>query len=258
MAGADRVSIDVAEDVELARATDAVRAEYLRRIQTTPRPGPDLGLFASRLREYDQLFTRLGLLPLGDRRFLDVGCANGNWLDLCCRRWGAEPSACTGVDLLEDRIAAWRLANPDSAITLLCAPAHATPLPPESFDVVHQSMMLSSLPDRHLREQTAHHIWSLLRPGGVLISYDFWLNPINPRTVGIDRRELRRLFPDGRLLHIRRLTLAPPLSRWLARLGARFLGALERTRLFNTHLLVALQRGPEPGCGVVDSRDPRQ
>ncbi len=230
-------------DTKLSRAVEDVRAEYARRHQA-PRHKWPAGVFDLRLAGYDRLFANLGLLPLGGRRFLDVGCENGSWLDLCCRRWGAQPTACTGVDLMHDRLADWRAANPDSPITLVCAPVHLVDLPAASFEIVHQSMLLSSVTDRSLRDETARRMWDLLREGGVLISYDFWTNPTNPRTVGMPLRELRRLFPDGRLRFFKRLTLAAPLMRLLAPLGVRAIAGLERLRFLNTHYLVAFERPP--------------
>ncbi len=71
---------------------------------------------------------------------------------------------------------------------------------------------------------------------------DFWLNPLNPNTVGIHWAELQRLFPHSRKVYARSLTLAPPLGRKLTMLRKPVLLALEKLRLMNTHLLVALER----------------
>jgi hypothetical protein len=106
-------------------------------------------------------------------------------------------------------------------------------------------MMLSSIVDPGIRKRTAGFLWRLLRPSGVLISYDFWLNPLNPDTVGIHLAELLRLFPKGRKVFARSLTLAPPLSRKLTMLGKPALLALEKLRVMNTHFLVALERPPD-------------
>jgi hypothetical protein len=139
----------------------------------------------------------------------------------------------------------WRLANPGTEIIFIRNPTHELDLTPRSFDVVHQSMMLSSIVDSEMRTRTAEVLWSLLRPSGILISYDFWLNPFNPDTVGIDWAELRRLFPKGHKVYARSLTLAPPLARALTILRKPGLLALEKLRIMNTHLLVALQRPQE-------------
>jgi hypothetical protein len=172
----------------------------------------------------------------------DAGCANGKWLEICCQRWAARRGNCFGNDQRETPWRKWHEANPDTAITFIPRPTHEIELPPRSFDIVHQSMMLSSIVDAGIRGRSAEVLWKLLRPGGFLISYDFWLNPMNPATIGIHARELRRLFPQGRTVFSRSITLAPPLGRKLAFLGRQPALALEKMRIMNTHLLIAIQR----------------
>jgi SAM-dependent methyltransferase len=209
-----------------------------------PHPADEI-MFDSRLRHYDDLFSTLALAPLGERRLLDAGCANGKWLEICCRRWGARQIHCFGNDGREDRWREWRQTNPGAEITFVLKATHELDFAAQSFNVVHQSMMLSSIVDSETRTRTAEVLWRLLGPNGILISYDFWLNPLNSGTVGIDWTELQRLFPDGRKVYARSLTLAPPLGRKLTMLRKPILLALEKLRFMNSHLLVALQRPQE-------------
>jgi 2-polyprenyl-3-methyl-5-hydroxy-6-metoxy-1,4-benzoquinol methylase len=212
--------------------------------QTKPHLADEV-MFDSRLRHYDDLFLTLVLAPLGERRLLDAGCANGKWLEICCRRWGARQIHCFGNDKREQPWRDWRQADPETKITFILKPTHELDFAPQSFDVVHQSMMLSSIVDPEIRTRTAEVLWNLLRPSGILISYDFWLNPLNPDTVGMDWAELRRLFPQSHKVYACSLTLAPPLARTLTTLRKPMLLALEKLRAMNTHLLVALQRPRE-------------
>jgi SAM-dependent methyltransferase len=228
-------------DDSFAHATDEVRAEYERR-KSLARAHPGRGTFELRIRHYDTLLAAVRQLPLTGRQILDMGCANGAFLQLMCSRWGAEPHRCVGVDLRADDIARWRASHPDSPITLLCQPAHELDFPDGSFALVHQSMMLSSVTCPALRAELARVMWRLTRPGGFVVSYDFWINPLNPHTVGIRRRELRRLFPAARFAFARTLTVAPPVSRVLARWGVRPIATAERIRVLNTHYLVALAK----------------
>ena len=124
-------------------------------------------------------------------------------------------------------------------------PAHDLAYEDQSFDLLHQSMLLSSVPNQVLRDKIADTMWRLLRPGGYIVSYDFWVNPFNPDTVGIRRNELRRLFPRARLLAERTITLAPPICRVLSRLGSWPVLGLEKLRFLNTHYLVVLSRETE-------------
>jgi 2-polyprenyl-3-methyl-5-hydroxy-6-metoxy-1,4-benzoquinol methylase len=199
-------------------------------------------MFDTRIGHYDALFSALGLTPLRDRRLFDAGCANGKWLEICCRRWGARQANCAGNDQREEPWKKWRHANPDTEITFIPRASHEIELAPGSFDIVHQSMMLSSIIDPAIRTRSAEVLWQLLRPGGILISYDFWLNPLNPATLGVRASELRRLFPQGRMIYRRLITLAPPLGRSLTILGKSAALALEKLRILNTHLLIAIER----------------
>jgi len=210
-----------------------------------PHPADEV-MFASRVRAYDALFARLGVLPFGPRRLFDAGCANGKFLDICCRRWGAREELCVGSDTRRDVWDIWHTAHPQSRITFVQQNLQDTAFEPASFDIVHQSMLLSWFTDPGRRAATAAALWRTLRPGGVLVSYDFWLNPTNPKTSGVRVSTLRRLFPEARLRYWRSLTLAPPLSRRLLFAGTPALYALESLRVLNSHLLVALEKPATP------------
>src|SRR6266849_6527600 len=198
-----------------------VRALLGARRNTKPHLADEV-MFESRLRQYDDLFSTLALAPLGARRL-----------------------HCFGNDQREEPWRDWRQADPGTEITFILKSTHELDFAPQSFDIVHQSMMLSSIVDPETRTRTAEVLWRLLRPDGILISYDFWLNPFNPNTVGIYGAELQRLFPYGRKVYARSLTLAPPLGRKLTILRKPVLLALEKLRFMNSHLLVALERPQE-------------
>jgi ubiquinone/menaquinone biosynthesis C-methylase UbiE len=121
-------------------------------------------------------------------------------------------------------------------------PAHTLDFPDAAFDVVHHSMMFSSVTGAPLRDCIAAAMWRVLRPGGTLLSYDFWINPLNAKVVGITRRELRRLFPEARWAWARTITVAPPFCRLLNKIDERLAVRLEPLRILNTHYLVALTR----------------
>ena len=198
--------------------------------------------FYFRLEEYDRLFTTLEITPIGDRRILDAGCGNGRWLDICCKRWGALQLNCVGNDKRDSVWIDWHRSHTKTEITFIHKPTEELSLAPQSFNIIHQSMMLSSVVNRKLRERTAQMLWRLLAPGGLFISYDLWLDPLNPQTVGITKAELLRLFPKSRSLYERSLTLAPPISRSLSQISDSLPSALEQLQFLNTHRLVALQR----------------
>jgi hypothetical protein len=80
----------------------------------------------------------------------------------------------------------------------------------------------------------------------LILSYDFWLNPTNRQTRGLQPAEIRSLFPGCRFA-FERITLAPPITRRLASLpgGWGLCLFLESLKIFNTHYLVAIRRSQE-------------
>lgn len=237
---------DSADTERLQRATEDIRAEYGHRRERRQKPSPGLAMFLARLDHYEDGFRAAGVLPFGERRILDVGCCNGKWLWICCQRWGAQPQNVVGADLRSDGFEAWRRANPEAPIELVCRPAHQLDFPDASFDVVHHSMMFSSVPDAVLRQTIAQNLWRMLKPGGHLVSYDFWINPVNRKTVGIRRNTLEGLFPDAEWRFQRTITLAPPLSRAL-KFSPSLAVMLERLRILNTHVLAVLRKPAQAG-----------
>lgn len=220
---------------------DSILQEYDRR-DANPSRSPGWASLQSRFRSYDLALSRCGLLPLSNRRILDLGCLNGNWLDLCCRRWGADGTLCVGVDLRPGPFEAWRSGNPQSPITLTPCPAHQLTFEGGRFDVIHQSMMFSSIVDNDLRQQTASETWRVLKNGGHFLWYDFWINPLNRKTVGMRRSRVRKLFPTARVIFTRRITLAPPLARIISHFADSIVPWIESFRLLNSHYLMVLQK----------------
>lgn len=182
--------------------------------------------------------ARAGIRDLERKRFLDVGCGLGGQL-LRWIQWGARPENCHGVDLVAERLAQARHRLPPAA-TLLNADAGCLPFPDLAFDVVSQLTVLSSIPDDPMQEAVAREMLRVTRPDGLILSYDFWLNPINPATRGVRVSRLRRLFPGCRF-DVHRITLAPPIARRLAPVSPLLCRVLEGLKLLNTHRLVLIR-----------------
>ena len=182
---------------------------------------------------------RAGALPLGERHILDAGCGAGQWLaDL--ETWGAQRERLTGLDLLPERVEQARARLPGADIRL--GDASELPWEDASFDLVLQSMMFSSILEQSVRATAARELARVVRPGGLVLSYDFFTrSPGNPAVRGLRRRELAELFP-GFELRWRRVTLAPPLVRLLAPRAWGLGTALQSLRVLDTHALAVLRR----------------
>ena len=187
-----------------------------------------------------QALTRCGIYSLDSKKVLEIGCGNGYWLREFIK-WGANPENLTGVDLLPDRInIARRLTVP--TVSLFCGNAAELRLPDSYFDIVFQSTVFTSILDSKVKAQLSSEMLRVLKPTGLILWYDFFLNnPRNPDVRGIKRYEIEQLFP-GCGIHLEKTTLAPPLSRRLA--PRSWLGAyvLSKMPFLCSHYLGIIQK----------------
>lgn len=236
---------------------DRIAREYERRKSDIPlgRYSPtapaEFFMRQSRERAALRLLAEAGMLPLGERRIVEVGCGTGGWLPTF-EAWGAARGRLAGIDLLpEDSArAAERLAPVrDEAGALAkegadirAGDARRLPWHDDAFDVLVLSTVFSSILDPEMRRAIAGEVDRVVGPGGVVLWFDFMVdNPRNSAVRGVRKSELEALF-GGFRLQGRRIIPAPPLLRWMIR-GSWFVAqALEQLRLLNTHLVAVLRR----------------
>lgn len=223
---------------------DRLREEYLRRqsdqsgqeLNSLVNPG-QLYLIQQRQRELLSLLRREGCSILTEKRILEIGCGSGGvlrellWL-------GATPSLLNGVELLDWRLAEAKTATPH--LNLINADGRSLPYVDQCFDLVLQFTVFSSILDNEVKRSIAAEMLRVVKPDGMIIWYDFWLNPSNDQTRGIRPAEIRTLFPNCRY-DFRRITLAPPIARRLAPRFHSLSLLLEKLRVLNTHYLVAIR-----------------
>lgn len=223
---------------------DEVRAQYERRKQSVPDDRysfTNSDVFWS-AQENDaatrQMLLDAGLGHFPDLTLLEVGCGSGDNL-LRFLRWGFQPENLVGNELLPDRVEAARHRLP---APLVIYTGDAADLRfANQFDVVYQSTVLSSVLDLEAQRALARRMWSLVRPGGAVLSYDFIFdNPANPDVRKVTRARLRELFPEGEMSS-RRVTLAPPIARRLSR-RPRVYRVLNAIPLLRTHRVVLIRR----------------
>jgi ubiquinone/menaquinone biosynthesis C-methylase UbiE len=223
---------------------ERLRAAYARRSNDDRRyswfePG-HVFLMQERERAVLRALSRHGLEDLQALRILEIGCGDANWLrDLV--RWGASPERLVGVDLLSDRLGdAVRKGPPEAGIAQ--ASGEELPFPAETFDLVIQSTVFTSILDPAARMEVAREMMRVLRPGGRVLWYDFHVpSPGNPDVRPVSRGELRRLFPDAGI-DVHRVTLAPPLARRVARWSWLAGLVLARIPLLRTHSLAIITK----------------
>jgi SAM-dependent methyltransferase len=188
-----------------------------------------------RERALADLLSRHVQRPLAELDVLEVGCGGGdNLLELI--RLGCDPARLFGNELLPERAAAARLRLPAS-VAVHEGDALQMPLPDAHFDLVLQYTVFSSILDDAFQAQLAARMWQWLRPGGAIVWYDFTVNnPRNPDVRGVPLARVRALFPQARV-DARRVTLAPPISRRVARLHPGACNFFNMLPLLRTHSL---------------------
>lgn len=223
---------------------DRLRDEYADR--KTRLAGKDLYSFfyapyqfaiQQRQRALIQALKRLGLASLKGKRILEVGCGSGGVL-LEYLLLGAEPENLFGIDLLHDQLVEAHHKLPLSGVS--CADGQHLPFADHSFDLVLQYTAFSSVLDSRIKQQMAADMLRVLRPGGAVLWYDFWLNPTNPQTHGIRPAEIKSLFA-GCSVSLSKITLAPPIARRLVPLSWELAALFESFRLLNSHYLAVIQ-----------------
>jgi ubiquinone/menaquinone biosynthesis C-methylase UbiE len=186
------------------------------------------------------LLERRGFASLSTKKILEIGCGTGYWLREFIK-WGARPENITGTDLLSDRIAEARQLCPN-AVQLQCGSAAALSFPNETFDLVLQSTVFTSVLDSGMKRQMASEMLRVVREEGLILWYDYNVNnPWNSDVRGVKRQEIYRLFP-GCWIELQRITLAPPLARLMAPYSWLMCYLFERIPFLCTHYLGVIQK----------------
>lgn len=222
---------------------ERIRAEYETRSREIPSDlyswhRPEIQYWqAQTARACARLLQKSGAFPLVESAILDVGCGNGQWLTEFLQ-WGAKAANLHGIDLLEERIACARTRLP--GVDLRCGDARHLPWPDQLFDLVTQFTVFSSIPDGDFQRAVASEILRVLRPGGRILWYDCrYSNPSRAAVRGLSRSDIRRLFPDC-VIDFAATTLAPPLSRAIARHSWGLAAILESLGFTCTHLAAVI------------------
>jgi SAM-dependent methyltransferase len=156
------------------------------------------------------MLNRAGISSLVGLRILDVGCGDANMLRQFMQ-WGALPEDLAGIELRPEPVQKALMINPN--LDVRQGSAVELPWPDETFDLICQNTVFTSILDSEMKKQIATEMVRTLRTGGAILWYDFiYNNPGNSEVRGIGASEIHTLFPKLKC-HLHRITLAPPLAR---------------------------------------------
>jgi ubiquinone/menaquinone biosynthesis C-methylase UbiE len=175
----------------------------------------------------------------GSGAILDDGCGRGWWLRALTEA-GVEAGRLNGIDIQPERVAAARETLPGAEIAV--GDARNLRFADESFAVVLQLTLLSSLGSHRAIREALGEGMRVLAPGGLLLIYEPRVpNPLNRHTLLIRNSDLRNagVTPAEQVS----LTVVPALARRLGR-RQRY-ERLARLPFLRTHRLIACRRpGP--------------
>lgn len=171
---------------------------------------------------------------------LEIGCGSGgNLLELL--RMGLTPENLVGNELLSERATLAR-KNLPIACEVLEGDATTLGLLPNSFDVIYQSTVFSSLLDNTFQQHLASLMWEWVKPGGGILWYDFiYNNPNNPDVRGVSIKRIHELFPEA-TIDVRRVTLAPPISRRVCKIHPSLYTLFNAIPALRTHVLCWIEK----------------
>jgi ubiquinone/menaquinone biosynthesis C-methylase UbiE len=186
----------------------------------------------------DHLLQLAGPAFEGTGAILDAGCGRGWWLRALIEA-GVEPGRLHGIDIQPERVTAARETAPGAEVQV--GDARNLRVPDESFAVVLQLTLLSSLGSHRAIREALGEGMRVLAPGGMLLVYEPRVpNPLNRHTLLLrdDDLDAVGLTPRQQLS----LTLVPALARRLGRRTDDRYQRLARLPFLRTHRLIAYRK----------------
>jgi ubiquinone/menaquinone biosynthesis C-methylase UbiE len=226
-----------------ASEIERIRTEYARRKRDIPEDFyrwdrvSNCFIHTQLVRDCIAELVRAKMFPLTGRSVADVGCGAGTWL-LEFAQW--EASDLHGIDLDESRIERAKDRLPSAS--LHTGDAQHLPWTDNSFDVVSQFTLFTSILSSAVRKAIAREMWRVVKPGGAILWFDFrFNNPRNRNVRGVSSREIHSLFPDCDV-RLRRVTLAPPIARRVVPVSWIAASCLEKIPFLRTHYLGIIRK----------------
>ena len=188
-------------------------------------------------REFVIMVRKLGI-NIQNAKILDVGCGFGSLMRFLYTL-GTPGDQLFGFDLMELRVDKAKTGSPAS-VTIMAGDAQNIPFPNQSFDLVTQFTLFSSIFEPGLRVKIAAEIERVLRPGGFLVWYDMSkIQSIHTRCISYS--EIIQLFPNLTPIYTKKLHNIK--ASYFARKSFLLCEIFDSFPLINkSHVLCALQK----------------
>lgn len=183
-----------------------------------------------------ELFNQADI-NLDDFVSLDVGCGTGGFLRFLSSL-ETLPVHLYGIDLMPYRIQQAKYSSP-GAIKYTLGNAETLPYRDQSFDLISQFTVFSSILNTDMRVNAAKEICRVLKAGGNILWYDMKTAPTST-TRGIEENEIKQLFPSCSILYLKQCH-SPYISRFAKR-SHILCELLELLPGYKTHLIALLQK----------------
>jgi SAM-dependent methyltransferase len=172
--------------------TKRIRSVFRSRDQSEPRhPAVEHAYRIVNRDRLDRMRMFIDRAVPGRPTILDVGCGAGHdieaWLSI-----GWPPRALAGVDLVDERVREAKRRCP--GVDLRVTSGADLPFPDASFDVATAATVFSSIRDERMRTALFAEMCRVVRPGGIVLVYDFVVRkPGNNDVVSMGLGQLRAL-----------------------------------------------------------------
>ena len=171
-------------------------------------------------------------INLKNKKILDVGCAGGDTINFLKDLGGLEQDI-YGIDIRENRLKHAMENLPKAKIYHM--DARNIKFQDNKFDLVSAFTVFTSVVDINNRKKISNELVRVLKPGGIIIFYDFrYNNPFNKSVKGLRRKDIDILFPNM-IKYIHLITLFPPLARRLGRFTKSFYSFFSKSKILRTH-----------------------
>ncbi len=216
--------------------TDLIKQRYERRKRFESADVKSFVHFVVKEREqvYQQIL-KSHFNNLAEIEMLEIGAGNGSNLFIF-NEAGIRWENITANELLEDRVADLKRNCPFAQVI----PGDALLIDEnQKYDLIFQSTVFTSILDDGFKKQLAEKMWRLLKPGGIILWYDFTFNnPNNADVKRVGRQEIEKLFPETKNKWFKKVTLAPPIGRRVGILYPLF----NVFSFLRTHLIAVIKK----------------